>query len=106
MDTRYRYTTCLSFGTDGEADYCELDVTVSYRVAWGRPETPPAYDHGGQPPDPDEIDGLRLELVDGKPGPWPNIGPTYEAMILDEVERVAFDAMLQEAQQMEAAWVE
>jgi hypothetical protein len=68
--TRYRYATTLSFGDDGEPGYTELDVEVSYKVLWGRPETPPAYSHGGLPADPDEVDDVRLELVDGKPRPW------------------------------------
>jgi hypothetical protein len=65
--TRYTYTTCLSFGTDGEADYCEVDATVSFAVVWGRPETPPAYAHGGLPADPDEINDIRVDAIDGRP---------------------------------------
>jgi hypothetical protein len=65
--TRHTFTTCLSFGTDGEADYCELDATVSFGVTWGRGETPPAYAHGGLPADPDEIDDIRVEAIDGRP---------------------------------------
>lgn len=38
MSRRYHYTTCLSFGTDGEADYCEIDATISYIVRAGRAE--------------------------------------------------------------------
>lgn len=65
--TRYTYTTCLSFGTDGEADYCELDATISYVVRQGRAETPPAYAHGGLPAEDPEIDDIRVEKIDGKP---------------------------------------
>lgn len=65
--TRYTYTTCLSFGTDGEADYCEIDTTISYVVRQGRAETPPAYAHGGLPAEDPEIDDIRVEKIDGKP---------------------------------------
>lgn len=65
--TRYTYSTCLSFGTDGEADYCEVDTTISYVVRPGRPETPPAYAHGGLPAEDPEIDDIRVEKIDGKP---------------------------------------
>lgn len=63
--TRYTYSTCLSFGTDGEADYCELDATISYVVRQGRAETPPAYAHGGLPAEDAEIDDIRVEKIDG-----------------------------------------
>ncbi|WP_292038634.1 MULTISPECIES: hypothetical protein [unclassified Brevundimonas] len=65
--TRYTYSTCVSFGTDGEADYSEIDVTVSYAVLAGRPETPPAYSHGGLPAEDAEIDDIRVEQINGKP---------------------------------------
>ena len=65
--TRYSYSACVSFGTDGEADYVELDVTVSYNVNAGRSETPPAYDHGGLPAEPAEVDDIRVEKIDGLP---------------------------------------
>ena len=65
--TRYTYSTCLSFGTDGEADYSEIDTTISYVVRPGRPETPPAYAHGGLPAEDPEIDDIRVEKIDGKP---------------------------------------
>ena len=65
--TRYTYSTCLSFGTDGEADYSEIDTTISYVVRPGRPETPPAYAHGGVPAEDPEIDDIRVEKIDGKP---------------------------------------
>lgn len=67
MSRRYHYTTCLSFGTDGEADYCEIDATISYVARAGRPETPPAYVHGGLPAEDPEIDDIRVEKIDGKP---------------------------------------
>ena len=65
--TRYTYSTCLSFGTDGEADYCEIDATISYVVRQGCSETPAAYDHGGLPSEDPEIDDIRVEKIDGRP---------------------------------------
>lgn len=84
--TRYRYSTCLSFGDDGEANYCELDVTVSFTVAWGSP---------------DEVEDIRLELVDGKP----LTGCEFIEPVLSrfEEEDELRDAMLQEARETEAA---
>lgn len=85
MGGRYTYTTCLSFGTDGEAGYCEIDVTVSFSVAWGAPETgrgymadPYSYDPGS----PDAVEDIRVESIDGNP-------PTNRllaAMILDQID--------------------
>jgi hypothetical protein len=53
MSKRYTYSTCLMFGTDGEADHCEIDVTVSYEVAW--------LDDDGQR---GEIEDIRVESID------------------------------------------
>ena len=109
--TRYRYDTGVSFG--GDEPTAEFDVTVSYTVTWGRPETPPAYDHGGLPADPDEVDDIRLELIDGKPRPW-DLGCGF--LSDDEVAEMVVDqlssrdailaAMIEEAAQTEAAWAE
>lgn len=85
MGRRYTYTTCLSFGTDGEADYCEMDVTVSFAVAWGSPETGRGYmadPAGYDPGSPDEVEDIRVESIDGNP-------PTNRvlaAMILDQID--------------------
>lgn len=89
---RHSYSTCISFGTDGEADYSEMDVTVSFTVAWGSEPSgmfgpPENYDPGSA----NEIEDLRVDLIDGKP---PTLGPVYIAMILDEVERVSTEDML------------
>lgn len=65
--TRYTYSTCLSFGTDGEPDYCEIDTTISYTVIPGEPETGPTYDCGGTPASDPQIDDIRVEKIDGKP---------------------------------------
>ena len=92
MTKRYTFTTCLSFGTDGEADFCELDVTVSFAFTPGRAAAPPAYDHGGLPADPPEIDDIRVELIDGRPvtaGEWETIDA-----ILDQFATGDFDDRL------------
>lgn len=82
MSRRYKYTTCLSFGTDGEADYCEIDVTVSFAVVWGEPETGPTYACGGTPATGDLVEDIQVESIDGNP-------PTNRvlaAMILDQLD--------------------
>lgn len=88
--SRHKYTTCISFGTDGEADYVELDATVSFSVAWGSPANPWGDDPGSGP----VVEDIRLEAVDGKPFTGTAI---VAAMIVDEVERVAETAMIESA---------
>jgi hypothetical protein len=82
--TRHTYTTTLSSGADGEADYIEMEATFSFEYIPGHPETPPAYDHGGLPADPPEIDDIRLELIDGKPRPWTQFPTDLEAALWAE----------------------
>lgn len=67
MARRYSYSTCLSFGTDGEADYCEIDVTVSFAVVWGEPETGPTYASGGTPATGDLVEDVQVVEIDGRP---------------------------------------
>lgn len=85
--TRYTYSTCLSFGTDGEADYCEMDVTVSFTVAWGSPETGAGYmadPYNYDPGSPDVVEDIKVESIDGNPpGEY---GPVTVAMILDQLD--------------------
>ena len=92
MAKRYTFTTCLSFGTDGEADFCELDVTVSFAFTPGRAAAPPAYDNGGLPADPPEIDDIQVELIDGRPVTTGD-GETIDA-ILDQFATGDFDDLL------------
>lgn len=113
MATRYRYATTLAF-TDETDNPAEIDVEVSFTVAWGSPETgrgymadPYLYDPGS----PDEVEDLRLELIDGKPAPWVDFGTwaddqTVEAAILQQIAQNHTDNMLQEAADREAAWAE
>lgn len=71
MERRYTYATTLRFGTDGEPDYAEVDVEVSFSVAWGSPESgrfgpPENYDPGCG----DVVEDIKLLTVEGKPRPW------------------------------------
>ena len=96
MAKRYTFTTCLSFGTDGEADFCELDVTVSFAFTPGRAAAPPAYDHGGLPADPPEIDDIQVEFIDGRRPYAAGDKETVDA-ILDQFATGDFDdAMMDE----------
>lgn len=104
MARRYTYRTCLSFGTDGESDYCEIDVAVSFTVAWGSPESgtgymadPYKYDPGSAP----IVEDVRVEQIDTR---VPTAGDrlTVEA-ILAEMEANHEDDLLEEAQDYEAS---
>lgn len=64
---RRRYTTTLSLSIGGDVPTWEGEATVSYAVAWGRPEAPPTYCRGGLPADPDDVEDLRVEEIDGVP---------------------------------------
>lgn len=105
MARRYTYSTGVSFG--GDTPTAEFDIQVSFLVAWGRPETPPTYSHGGLPADPDEIDDIRLELVDGKPRPW-NVSfgmvsdDEFADGIAEKLLAEQYDEMLIEARECEA----
>ncbi len=52
--------TTYYYEDDGE-DETELELKVTFRYSPGRPATPPAYDHGGLPPDPPEIDIMLID---------------------------------------------
>lgn len=113
MSTRYRYATTLAFGDDGEPGYAEVDVEVSYTVAWGSPETGAGYmadPYKYDPGSPDVVEDVRLELVHGRRRPW-NLGDGWvpeasqEEMILARFDSDAHqEAMLQEAREREASW--
>lgn len=108
MTPRYTYATCLSWG--GDIPTAEIDVEVSYTVAWGSAETgrfgpPEDYDPGS----PDEVEDIRLEKVEGKSRPW-GIYSGYIANEDDEFEREVVDMleghhaeMIAEASEIEAA---
>jgi len=108
MPTRYRYATTLSFGSDGEPNYSEVEVEVSFTVAWGSPETGAGYmadPYKYDPGSPDEVEDLRLEQVDGR-HPNEATDQEAEALILQEIAQNHTEAMLQEARDREAAWAE
>lgn len=64
MANRYTHTLSLSLG--GDEPTWEGEATVSYVVYPGRPETPPAYSHGGLPAEGPEIDDIRVTHIDGR----------------------------------------
>lgn len=82
MGRRYAYTTTLAWG--GDEPTAEIEVEVSFTVAWGSPESgrfgpPENYDPGS----PDEVEDIRLEKVEGQPRPW---GMGYGFIADDEFE--------------------
>jgi hypothetical protein len=113
MNARYRYATCLAWG--GDVPTAEVEVEVSYGVAWGSPETGAGYmadPYNYDPGSPDVVEDIRLELVEGKPRPW----GMYHGFVANEDDEFEFEviekledheaAMLEEARAREAAWAE
>lgn len=90
----------------------EVDVEVSFTVAWGSPETgnygpPENYDPGSA----SEIEDLRLEKVEGKARPWgmyhgyiANEDDEFAADVIEKLEGSErhIEAMLNEASEVEA----
>lgn len=70
MSRRFTYETCLAFGTDGEADFTEVDVTVSYECSFGCAAQTYGPAESCYPAEDPEVDDIRLEKVGGKPAPW------------------------------------
>ena len=100
--TRYTYATCLNWG--GDEPTAEIDVVVSYAVAWGSPETgrfgvPEDYDPGS----PDVVEDLRVEKIDGRPvSESPGLlVPIMEK--LEAIEEALFPDLIANAAQVEAA---
>ena len=90
MAKRYTYSACLMFGTDGAADHCEIDVTVSYEVAW--------LDDCGLR---GEIEDIRVEQIDSDKAEQANAVAVAEAA--DVFECGLFDdAMLTHASEERA----
>lgn len=106
---RYRYETTLAFGHDGEADYAEVDVEVSYEVDFGAPETGrfgpiEAYDPGSG----DEVHSIRLEKIGGRPAPWNlhfHSDKHFAAIVAEKLEASEADleAMIANAHEAEVA---
>lgn len=100
--TRYTYACTLSWG--GDEPTAEVEVEVSYTVAWGSSETgrngpPEHYDPGSA----DEIEDIRLEKVEGKPRPWgmysgyiPNEDDEFATVCVEKIEgdKHHYEAML------------
>lgn len=102
MGRFYTYETSLCI--DGEND---IDVKASFTVSWGRPETPPCYAHGGLPADPDVIDDITVETINGHLHPIAAFGTPADNLTADAIERKLreehSDAMIQEAAEADAA---
>ncbi|UPT53156.1 hypothetical protein [Synechococcus phage Ssp-JY42] len=95
---RYTYAASLSWG--GDEPTAELEVEVSFSVAWGQPESgrfgrPEDYDPGAA----SEVEDLKLLSVDGVGGPFDQHD---EAAILQEIAQNHAQAMLQEAAEDDA----
>ena len=108
MSRRYTYSTCLNWG--GDVPTAEIEVTVSFTVSPGSPESgrfgpPERYDPGS----PAEVEDIRLDLVKGKPRPWgmydgyvANEDDEFEAEVIDKLD-AHHDAMLAEAAEQDVA---
>lgn len=85
---RYLYTTTLPFG-DSKAE-----VTVSYRVVWSGSEpsdSNPPWSFSG-----DEIDGIRLEKVNG--APWRMVFTRFVSDVIEQLrDSEHYEAMIVEA---------
>lgn len=104
MATRYTYATSLTYSTGDVPEVDEVEVEVSFTVAWGSPETgnygpPEHYDPGS----PDEVEDLKLMSVDGVGEPFDQHD---EAAILQEIAQNHTGAMLEEAGEREAYWAD
>jgi len=109
MAARYKYETTLSFGDDTRADFAEVDVSVSYEVSFGSPESSrfgpiEAYDPGSD----DEVHSIRLEKVGGRPAPWNlhfHSDRHFAAICVEKLEESEADlaAMIENAHESELA---
>jgi hypothetical protein len=109
MSRRYTYVSTLNWG--GDIPTAEVEVEVSYTVAWGSPETgnygpPENYDPGSAP----LVEDIRLEKVEGKPRPW-DMGCGFlsdDEFATECVEKIEgserdLEAMINEASEAEEA---
>lgn len=101
---RYTYATTLAYSTGDIPETDEVEVEVSFSVAWGSPEVGrfgpvEGYDPGSG----DEIEDLKLLSVDGVGCPFDQ---QDEAAILQEIAQNHTDAMLEEAREWEAYWAD
>jgi hypothetical protein len=73
-------------------------------VTFGAPEQGPSFASGGQPADPDEVDDIRCEAIDGKRSHWSDY-QTDGDMGRDMAERLTDDdlaAMIAHAYEQKA----
>lgn len=97
---RYTYATTLAYSTGDVPEADEVEVEVSFTVAWGSPETgnygpPEDYDPGSA----SEVEDLKLLSVDGVGGPFDQHD---EAAILQILATNHTEAMLSEANDAES----
>ena len=102
--TRYTYATTLAYSTGDIPETDEIDVEVSFSVAWGSPQVGrfgpvEGYDPGSG----DEIEDLKLLTVDAVGGPFDQHD---EAAILQEIAQNHTESMLQEAREYEGYWAD
>jgi hypothetical protein len=82
---RYTYASTIQF--DGDEPFAELEVEVSYEVAWGSPESgrwgpPEDYDPGSA----SVVEAVRVETINDQPKPWNPEGAILAAVADDLVE--------------------
>lgn len=102
MARRYTYSTCLNWG--GDVPTAEIEVTVSFTVSPGSPESgrfgpPELYDPGS----PAEVEDIRVESIDGRSVEQ---SPGLLIPILEKLEDLhdeLRDAMLVEAAEQDVA---
>jgi hypothetical protein len=111
VSRRYTYATTLNWG--GDTPTAEVEVEVSYTVAWGSPEAgnygpPEHYDPGSG----DLVEDIRLEKVEGKPRPWgmyygyiANEDDEFATTCIEKIEGSDhhLEAMINRASEIEAA---
>lgn len=65
----------------------EVEIDVEYLYIEGRPATPPAYSHGGLPPDPPEVEISRIMIKQVKFEDLPELTrEAIEDMIVEHEE--------------------
>lgn len=106
---RYRYATCLNWG--GDVPTAEVEVVVSFAVTWGSPEAgrfgpPELYDPGS----PDEVEDIRLELVEGNARPWgmysgyvSNEDDEFEQEVIEKLDSHHADMIAEAAMELAGA---
>lgn len=105
MVKRYTYATEMNFG--GDTPTWEGEAVVSYTVLWGRPAQTYGPPENCYPGDPDEVDDIRVETIDGRK---PDLADFYERMfaeaIIDQIEADHWEGLIENAHAEDAndAW--